>query len=171
MIEHSQWVAHRVGESQFPSLFGKITLGFAHPARGIATSGWRGRSFSLGIADAVTVLARSASEADAAATVIANAVDLPGHHAVTRLPAREIAPDNDLGNRMVTYDVGNLTRDEIGEALVAGALVAESLLSSDLIHSAALHLRGETRLVDAESHSMSLVQPKPATLVKSRVHA
>ena len=26
------------------------------PVRGIATSGWRGRSFSLGIADAVTVL-------------------------------------------------------------------------------------------------------------------
>ena len=47
--------------------------------RGIATSGWRGRSFSLGIADAVTVLAATAAEADAAATMIANAVDLPGH--------------------------------------------------------------------------------------------
>ena len=46
------------------------------PARGIATSGRHGRSFSLGIADAVTVLARTASQADAAATIIANAVDL-----------------------------------------------------------------------------------------------
>ena len=52
------------------------------PVRGIATSGWRGRSFSLGIADAVTVLARTAAEADAAATMIANAVDLPGHPAI-----------------------------------------------------------------------------------------
>ena len=170
LIEHSQWVAHRVEKSQFPSLFGKVTLGFAHPVRGIATSGWRGRSFSLGIADAVTVLARSASEADAAATVIANAVDLPGHHAITRLPAREIVPDNDLGDFLVTRAVGNLTRNEIAEALVAGALVAESLLSSDLIHSAALHLCGETRLVEAESHYMSLAQPKPATLARSRVH-
>ena len=40
-----------------PSLFGTATLDSAQPARGIATSGWRGRSFSLGIADAVTVLA------------------------------------------------------------------------------------------------------------------
>ncbi len=65
--------------------------------RGIATSGWRGRSFSLGIADAVTVLADSAAMADAAATIIANAVDLPGHPAVERKPARDLAPDNDLG--------------------------------------------------------------------------
>ena len=50
--------------------------------RGVATSGWRGRSFSLGIADAVTVLASSAAAADAAATLIANAVDLPGHPAI-----------------------------------------------------------------------------------------
>src|SRR5262249_48444040 len=48
------------------------------PIRGVATSGQRGRSFSLGIADAVTVLAHTASQADAAATIIANAVDLPG---------------------------------------------------------------------------------------------
>jgi len=170
MIEHSQWVAHRVEKSQFRFLFGKVTLGFAHPVRGIATSGWRGRSFSLGIADAVTVLARSASEADAAATVIANAVDLPGHHAVTRLPAREIVPDSDLGDCLVTRAVGNLTKNEIGEALVAGALVAESLLSSDLIHSAALHLCGETHLVDPESYYMDLSQAQAATLARSRVH-
>ena len=58
------------------------------PSRGIATSGRHGRSFSLGIADAVTVLARTASQADAAATIIANAVDLPGHPAILRVPAQ-----------------------------------------------------------------------------------
>ena len=62
-----------------PSLFGTTTLNASDAVRGIATSGWRGRSFSLGIADAVTVLADSAAAADAAATIIANAVDLPGH--------------------------------------------------------------------------------------------
>ena len=64
----------------------RVTIAHADPVRGIATSGWRGRSFSLGIADAVTVLARTAAEADAAATLIANAVDLPGHPAVARAP-------------------------------------------------------------------------------------
>ena len=59
---------------------------------GIATSGWRGRSLSLGIADAVTVLARTAAMADAAATMIANAVDLPDHPGISRRPARECRP-------------------------------------------------------------------------------
>src|SRR3984885_7561004 len=37
-----------------PSLFGRATIGAADGVRGAATSGWRGRSFSLGVADAVT---------------------------------------------------------------------------------------------------------------------
>src|ERR1700731_1380854 len=41
------------------SLFGSMTLDANQPVRGIATSGWRGRSFSLGIADAVTIVART----------------------------------------------------------------------------------------------------------------
>ena len=53
---------------------------------GVATSGRHGRSFSLGIADAVTVLARDAATADAAATLIANAVDCDSP-AVRRAPA------------------------------------------------------------------------------------
>jgi hypothetical protein len=56
----------------------RLTIRSEDGVRGVATSGWRGRSFSLGIADAVTVLARSGAEADAAATLIANAVNLPG---------------------------------------------------------------------------------------------
>ena len=76
------------------------------PSRGVATSGRHGRSFSLGIADAVTVLARTASQADAAATIIANAVDLPGHPAIVRCPACDLQPDSDLGARLVTREVG-----------------------------------------------------------------
>ena len=75
----------------------RVTIAHADPVRGIATSGWRGRSFSLGIADAVTVLARTAAEADAAATLIANAVDLPGHPAIARAPAVTLQADTDLG--------------------------------------------------------------------------
>lgn len=126
-----------------------ITVDADMPARGIATSGRHGRSFSLGIADAVTVLARTASQADAAATVIANAIDLPDHPAILRLPANELQPDSDLGARLVTRDVGSLAEHEIEQALEAGAARARDLLMSGLIEGAALRLLGETRLVGA----------------------
>jgi ApbE superfamily uncharacterized protein (UPF0280 family) len=134
-----------------PSLFGKVELHSSDPVRGIATSGWRGRSFSLGIADAVTVLADRAATADAAATIIANAVDLPEHPAITRIPARNLAPDSDLGGRLVTRDVGKLSSAEIAAALDAGVAVASSLVDERLIDSAALHLKGETRVVGANA--------------------
>ena len=119
------------------------------PARGVATSGRHGRSFSLGIADAVTVLARTASQADAAATIIANAVDLPGHPAIIRCPAHDLQPDSDLGARLVTRDVGELSDCEIADALEAGAVCARQLLAARLIEGAALRLHGETVVVGA----------------------
>jgi ApbE superfamily uncharacterized protein (UPF0280 family) len=130
-----------------PGLMQTTIIKAGDPARGIATSGRHGRSFSLGIADAVTVLARTASQADAAATIIANAVDLPGHPAIVRCPAHDLQPDSDLGARLVTRDVGALSYCEIGEALEAGADKARALLASGLIESAALRLHGETRIV------------------------
>jgi ApbE superfamily uncharacterized protein (UPF0280 family) len=130
-----------------PSLFGKAVLSSADGISGIATSGWRGRSFSLGIADAVTVLAATASSADAAATIVANAVDLPGHASVVRVPAQELQQDSDLGRRLVTREVGVLDPAEIQEALGRGMSCADKLLTAGLIQAAALHLQGETRVV------------------------
>jgi ApbE superfamily uncharacterized protein (UPF0280 family) len=130
-----------------PSLFSTARIAAADPVRGIATSGWRGRSFSLGIADAVTVLGERAGIADAAATVIANAVDLPGHPAITRVAAQSIQPDNDLGERLVTRGVGALSPNEIAAALDAGVALAHRLANEGRIHAAALHLAGETRTV------------------------
>src|SRR5262249_26464473 len=102
---------HLVGREQFtiglmdrPDARGvmlTMTVEAVDPIRGIAPSGRHGRSFSLGIADAVTVLAKTASQADAAATIIANVVDLPGHPAILRVPAIELQPDSDLGSRLV----------------------------------------------------------------------
>jgi uncharacterized protein len=129
------------------SLFGSVEISAESSVRGIATSGWRGRSFSLGIADAVTVLAKSAAEADAAATMIANAVDLPGHPAIRRVPAREISPDSDLGDLPVTRDVGQLSSHDIAQALHDGARYAEHLCAGRLIHSAALCLQGHVSTV------------------------
>lgn len=130
-----------------PSLFARAHIAAHDPSRGIATSGWRGRSFSLGIADAVTVLAATAAQADAAATVVANAVDLPGHPAIVRAPACSIKPDNDLGDIPVTRAVGLLTPHEIGDAIARGLARARTLRDRDLIHAAAIHLQGETRVL------------------------
>jgi len=139
-----------------PCLFGSFEISASDPVRGIATSGWHGRSFSLGIADAVTVLACNAAAADAAATIIANTVDLPRHSAITRVPAREIAPDSDLGDLQVTRDVGPLTGPEIECALKAGMGTANSLRERGLIHSAALNLQGHTRIASASNASIFL---------------
>ncbi|MGQ3348637.1 UPF0280 family protein, partial [Bosea sp. (in: a-proteobacteria)] len=113
---------------------------------GIATSGWRGRSFSRGIADAVTVLARSAAEADAAATVIANATDLQDA-AVIRRPARDLDPDSDLRDLLVTVDVGPLSPEAIAAALASGVRMAEALRRDGLIEGALLALADEWRSV------------------------
>ena len=142
-----------------PSLLGTTTVYAADPVRGIATSGCRWRSFSLGIADAVTVLADRAAAADAAATIIANAVDLPRHPAIVRVPARELTPDSDLEDRLVTQGVGGLKLDEVNRALTAGARTAERLLRMGLIRSAALSLQGETCLVGEARESRMIAIP------------
>jgi hypothetical protein len=129
---------------------GTFLLTAAAPARGLATSGRAckgrgGRSFSFGIADSVSVPARTAAQADAAATIIGNAVDLPGHAAIDRRPASEIDPASDLGDRLVTSDVGTLSDAAIRTALDAGETMADILVRDGLIEGAVLTLRGHLR--------------------------
>jgi ApbE superfamily uncharacterized protein (UPF0280 family) len=126
-----------------------MTVEAGDPVRGVATSGRHGRSFSLGIADAVTVLAATASQADAAATMVANAVDLPGHPAVIRRPANDIQPDSDLGVRLVTRDVGELSQADIATALESGAGCARQLFHHALIEGAVLQLCGDMLVIGA----------------------
>lgn len=123
---------------------GAVAVTPASGIGGVATSGRHGRSFSLGIADAVTVLARDAATADAAATLIANAVDLDSP-AVRRAPAVSLDPDSDLGERPVTVAVGALSPAEIGTALEAGLARAEAFARAGHILGAALRLAGEVR--------------------------
>lgn len=110
---------------------------------GIATSGWRGRSQSLGIADAVTAIARDAAAADAAATLIANAVNAE-HPAIARRPARELREDSDLGELRVTVGVGPLPGFAIREALQRGMQTARRMQAEGLIEAAYLALQGRT---------------------------
>jgi uncharacterized protein len=120
---------------------GDFSVHSSLPVRGIATSGWRGRSFSLGIADSVTVLARTAARADAAATIIANAVNVADDR-IERRPAREIKDDSDLGDLAVTVNVPALGEAAARQALRAGLVRARQLQAADLIWSAVLVCQG-----------------------------
>ena len=128
-----------------PGLFGTTTIAFGDPIRGVATSGYPGRSFSRGIAEAVTVLARTASMADAAATVIANAVDRPGHPGVERVPASSVQTDSDLGDILVTRRVEPLAPGEIEVAIAGGLQEAARLREEGLVEAVAIHLQGTSR--------------------------
>lgn len=153
-----KFVVGMVERPNRPSLLGTTTVHSCDTVRGIATSGWRGRSFSLGIADAVTVIADRAAAADTAATIIANTVNLPGHPAIVRIPACELAPDSDLGDRAVTQGVGELTGEEVVQALASGVRTATLLSKMGLIQSAALSLQGETRVVGSLRESRRIAR-------------
>jgi hypothetical protein len=131
------------------ALDGVARLTHDRPVRGIATSGRGGRSFSLGIADSATVLAATAAAADAAATLIANAVNID-HPSIERRPAHDLDPDSDLLDLPVTVAVGALPPAFVEEALDRGAAEARRLRFRGLIEGAALSLRGHWR-IDAQS--------------------
>jgi len=137
-----------------PELNTKVSLHHESPVRGIATSGWRGRSQSLGIADAVTVLAKSAVEADVAATLIANDVNIeyPG---IEKRPATELKDDSDLGSMPVTVDVPSLPDFIVSEALNKGAKTARAFINKGIIETAYLSLQKQTLVVEKNNNEKS----------------
>lgn len=145
--EGQSFTAGIVTNNDAPTLDGNISIPASSRVRGIATSGWRGRSLSMGVADSVTVLAADAAAADAAATMIANATDV-AHPAVKTAPARSVRDDTDLGERMVTVDVGPLDDAAINIALTAGTREAEIHRSRKLIVGACISLQGHQRCID-----------------------
>jgi uncharacterized protein len=171
MADGEQFAVGLAERPDKPGLMRTMTIAHDDPTRGVATSGRHGRSFSLGIADAVTVLARTAAQADAAATIVANAVDLPGHPAVVRCPAHDLQPDSDLGGRLVTRDVGELSVGEIEDALEAGGDCARKLLGAGLIDGAALRLRGEMTIVAPRGFEMPGSQLPLRGATEGAIHA
>jgi ApbE superfamily uncharacterized protein (UPF0280 family) len=147
----------RIGGRSDPILDGRFTVEASMPVRGIATSGCRGRSLSLGIADSVTVLASTAAAADAAATLIANAVN-SDHPGIVRAPATQVKDDSDLGTRLVTVHVPALPSKLRAAALRSGRNEAEYWQARGLIYGAALLLQGEAVVVPP---------PMPASRVPS----
>ncbi|MBV9834724.1 MAG: UPF0280 family protein [Alphaproteobacteria bacterium] len=140
-----------------PALDGGVELRSEQSVRGLATSGWRGRSFSLGIADSVTILARTAATADAAATIVANAVDAE-HLVIERRAANSINDDTDLGAIPVTTAVGTLPPEIVALALDRGLERARDLHARGLIEGAALALQGQWRLLGV---AQSIAGPAP----------
>ena len=128
---------------------GRFCVDAASGVRGIATSGWRGRSLSLGIADSVTVLAATAAQADAAATMIANAVDADDAR-IVRAPASAVRDASDLGELLVTVEVSALPVPLVAQALAAGAVFAQREIAAGRIFAAALCLQGQVRRCAAQ---------------------
>jgi ApbE superfamily uncharacterized protein (UPF0280 family) len=159
-IARFDWRNHVDGGSGLLATDGQFELHADQPVRGVATSGWRGRSFSLGIADSVTVLAATAAEADAAATVIANAVDIDDD-AIQRRPASECKDDSDLGDTLVTVDVPPLAPSQVKSALDTGAICAKVLQKGGLVWAVLLVCQGQFRLVEPLcSKPLQTVLPK-----------
>ncbi len=121
---------------------GAFQLSHEMPVRGVATSGWRGRSLSMGIADSVTVLAQTAAQADVAATVVANAVNLD-HPGVVRRPANSLRDDCDLGDRLVTVDVPSLPLADLARALQQGLDCAHAMQQRGHLYAAFLCCQGQ----------------------------
>lgn len=144
-----------------PELAGRATVAATGPVRGIATSGRHGRSLSLGIADAVTVLAADAASADVAATLIANAVDLPEHPSIRRVPAHDEDPDSDLGDRMVVRAVGPISSSETAAALAPGETLASRMAADRRIYAAAICLGDQWRFAGRLDNS-ALLSPSQA---------
>jgi len=141
--------------ASIPNIIAEID--YKDKSRGIATSGWRGRSFSLGIADSVTVLADNAAMADAAATMIANSVNIKNHPLIIKKPAEEIYEDSDLKNLMVTVEVGDLKQSEIEDALRNGNEVGKTYLENGLINSALIELHNCFCIVQKESTNLNFI--------------
>ena len=121
---------------------GSFVIQHDMPVRGVATSGWRGRSFSLGIADSVTVLAATAAQADVAATLIANAVNIH-HPSVQRQAANSLRDDTDLGDRLVTVDVLQLPPALVEHALQLGLDCAHAMQARGQVFAAFVCCQGQ----------------------------
>ena len=108
---------------------------------GLATSGFGGRSFTLGLADIVTVIAATGAVADAAATFICNCTNTESKQ-ITRKKASEIDPLTDIPDDNVTFKIGQLYKHDILKALDNGLGIAANLKYKKHIYDATIKLQG-----------------------------
>lgn len=108
---------------------------------GLATSGFGGRSFTLGLADSVTVIAATGAVADAAATFICNCTNTESDQ-VVRQKAAEVDPLTDIPDDNVTISIGQLNERDIFNALENGLIIAANIKNKKHIYDAIVKFRG-----------------------------
>ncbi len=108
---------------------------------GVATSGLGGRSLTRGVASAATVVASTASLADAAATSVANASFVEDPQ-VVRQPAEEVDPQTDIPFTPVTVKVGTLSPEKSRQAVSKAVTWAERLVERGVILGALVVVNG-----------------------------
>ena len=122
-------------------------------AYGLATSGWRGRSVSRGIADAVVVVAPASAAADAAATYIGNAVGDDKIACVTRQKAGDLDPASDIPDVAVTVACGKLTEAEKERAIANGMKAAKKIIEKGIVKEVGIYLQGKHAFNRAENNA------------------
>ena len=165
-IDRLAWLDTTDGLPVDDVLDGVFEVAHASPVRGVATSGWRGRSFSLGIADSVTALAATAAQADAAATLIANAVDVD-HPGIRRRPANQIKDDTDLGGIPVTVDVPRLKPAQVAQALEAGRVQALALREAGHISACVITCQGWMVSTERAQQSPRFIESAPSCITQT----
>jgi hypothetical protein len=108
---------------------------------GIATSGFGGRSFTLGLADSVTVIAETGALADAAATYICNCTNIDSDQ-VIRQKASEIDPLTDIPDELVTLRINQLNERDIFKSLENGLIMANNIKENKYIYDTVITLQG-----------------------------
>ncbi len=111
---------------------------------GIATSGFGGRSLTLGVADTVTVVSRDGATADAAATFIGNRTSVESPW-VKRKKGHEVDPGTDIPDDLVTVERGKLSGGEIVLALDQGMEAARTLKERQIIYDALAIVQGRMK--------------------------
>ena len=116
-----------------------LRIGAADGIGGVTTSGSGGRSFTKGIATAATVMAKTASIADACATSIGNATFVP-HPSIHLVKAEEIDPLTDLVGHWIVRDVGELPPETVQAALESGWRRAKGFLDQAIIKGSVIFI-------------------------------
>lgn len=122
-----------------------IVLDSRSPSWGVTTSGLGGRSLTSGIASASTVIAETASMADAASTAIANASFVKDEQVIQR-PAEEIDPETDIAGLPVTVKVGPLSEETKAMAVSKAMERAEQLIEKDIILGTYVAVQGKVAM-------------------------
>ena len=106
-----------------------------------------------GVASAATIIAGSASVADAAATSIANASYVKDETVIQK-PAEELDEQTDIPGVAVTIQAGPFTEEKKDLALSGAMTKAEKLLKKGLIFGAYIVVDGKVMMTDFVRHRL-----------------